>query len=124
MTSTINRDMAAVHIGELRRAAEQRRLAVLDREPGAVELRAARARDADALRRLAALDEAPELEGRVLVALIDGDPVAALSLADGRVIANPFVATLPAVALLRLRAAQVAPRRARRWLRIPRLRLA
>ena len=124
MNSTINAEAAAAHVSELLRAAQQRRLVVREREPAAVELRTARVRDADALRRLAALDEAAELEGGVLLALIDGEPVAALSLQDGRVVANPFVATLEAVALLRLRAEQMGPARTRRRLRIPRLRLA
>ena len=124
MNSTINAESAAAHVIEMRRAAEQRRLVVRERDPRAVELRAAHVRDAEALRRLAALDDAAELQGRVLLALIDGDPVAALSLHDGRVVANPFVATVETVALLRLRAEQMGPARARRRLRIPRLRLA
>jgi hypothetical protein len=73
---------------------------------------------------LAQLDDQPELQGRVLLASLDGQPVAALSLDDGRVVANPFVATGEAVALLRLRTRQLASARARRWRRIPRLRLA
>jgi len=124
MNTTINAEAAAARVVEMRRAAEQRRLVVRERDPGSVELRAAQPRDGDALRRLAALDDAPELEGRVLVAMLGGEPVAALSLDDGRVVANPFVATAEAAALLRLRAGQVAPARARRRLRIPRLRLA
>jgi hypothetical protein len=78
------------------------------------------------VRRLAALDEAQALEGPVLLAIIDGDPVAALSLDDQRMVADPFAATIEARALLRLRAAQLASgrrRRRRRW-RLPRLRLA
>jgi hypothetical protein len=69
-----------------------------------IELRLACASDTDVVRRLAALDSAPELAGQVVIALVDGDAVAGLSLLDQRVIANPFVATDEAVALLRLRA--------------------
>lgn len=85
------------------------------RAPGrAIELRLAD--EPDTGRRLAALDDAPELEGEVLLALIDGAPVAALSLTERRVVADPFVATSDAVALLRLRAEHVSgpwPRRQR-----------
>jgi hypothetical protein len=89
------------------------------------ELRLADHDDADVLRRLAALDDAPELEGPVLLAFIDGDAVAGLSLRDPRVVANPFVPTAHAVALMRLRAEHLssAPVRRRR-IRLPRLRLA
>ncbi len=48
------------------------------------------------------LDSAPTLLGQVVIALVDGDPVAGLSLVDQRVVADPFVATQEAVELLRL----------------------
>jgi hypothetical protein len=87
----------------------------------ALALRLATAEDASSLRGLAELDEAPELSGEVLLATIDGDPVAALSIGDGRVVANPFVATSDAIALLRLRARHLAGKRSRSrrrpWLR-------
>jgi len=98
--------------------------AVGDRRAPSLELRATDDGDQRVLRRLAALDDAPELEAPVLLASIDGDPVAAMSLRDGRVVADPFAATLEPVALLHLRARQIMPARARRWRRIPRLRLA
>jgi hypothetical protein len=66
--------------------------------------------DTGALRRLAELDEAPELVGEILVATIDGDVVAALSLDDGRVVANPFVFTSAAVELLRRTGADLTGR--------------
>jgi hypothetical protein len=51
--------------------------------------------------------------------------IAALSLWDGRVVANPFVRTEHAVKLLRIQAAHLFGRRDRRRLRgIPRLRFA
>lgn len=56
------------------------------------------------------------------MALVDGEAVAATSLSDGRVVANPFVRTADTVTLLSLRAAQLAERPARR--RLPRLRAA
>ena len=76
--------------------------------------------------RLAALDEAPPLVGPVLLASADGRPVAALSLADRRLVADPFVATAQTVSLLRARAEQLTQAKRRRRLRwrLPRLRLA
>lgn len=82
----------------------------------AVALRLAHDDDDHLVRRLAALDDAPTPEGPVLLALVNGDAVAAMSLLDGRVVANPFVPTTDAVALLRLRADHLAgpePRRSR-----------
>lgn len=73
-----------------------------------VALRSAEAGDAQALKILAELDEAPDLSGDVLLALLSGQVVAAMSLEDGRVIADPFVATSDAVSLLKLRARQLA----------------
>jgi hypothetical protein len=89
-------------------------------------LRLARDDEADLVRRLAELDDAPTPDGDVLLAILDGEAVAALSLGDGRVVANPFVPTADAVVMLRLQASHLASRsRARRrLLRIPRLRLA
>jgi len=79
-------------------------------------LRLAGADDAYHVRRLAALDDAPSPDGQTLLALIDGEAVAALSLRDGRVVANPFLPTEEVVSLLRLRASQMSPPRPlRRW---------
>ena len=92
-------------------------------QPIAIELRLLGADERQLARRLAALDDAPELDGEVLVALVGGRAVAALSLADRRVVADPFVPNTEPVALLQLRAAQLSVagrRRARRVLR-PRL---
>ena len=54
--------------------------------------------------RLAALDSSPVLEGEVLVAFVDDEPWAAISLHDGRVVADPFRPSAHAVELLRVRA--------------------
>ncbi len=61
--------------------------------------------DADALRRLAALNDRPGLTGRVLIAQDDGVTVAALSVDDGGTVADPADDTQLAAILLRLRAA-------------------
>jgi len=63
-----------------------------------------------AVRRLSALDGVAPLRGAVLLALLDGEPVAALSLTDGRGAADPFRPSAGALDLLRLRAVRlVAP---------------
>ncbi|HVW18199.1 MAG TPA: hypothetical protein VHB30_08110, partial [Solirubrobacteraceae bacterium] len=80
----------------------------MSRQIDDIVLRAARAADESAVRRLALLDSSRPLRGDVLVAEVGGHPVAAVSLADGRVVADPFERTADAVALLRLRAEGLA----------------
>jgi hypothetical protein len=60
--------------------------------------------DVPALRRLAGLDSQSLFCGPALIGEIDGVPAAALSLADGRVIADPFQRTARLTPLLHLRA--------------------
>lgn len=72
-------------------------------------LRVARDDEAAVVRQLAQLDDAPTPSGEILLAVLDDEPVAALSLSDGRVVANPFVRTADLVALLRIRATQISP---------------
>jgi hypothetical protein len=64
-------------------------------------LRPAVADDAPALRWLAERDEQPPLRGPVLLAEVDGRPLAALSLADGRVTADPFRPTARLIEFMR-----------------------
>jgi hypothetical protein len=72
--------------------------------PNAFTIRLAGDDDAATLRRLAEVDSQNPLSGRILVA-VDGDVmVAALSIDENRVIADPFRRTSPALALLRMRA--------------------
>jgi hypothetical protein len=125
MNRTLNTLVAREHVIDLQWAADRRRKSVIGRnEPPAppVELRFAGADDADDARRIAALDDAAELEYPVLLAKLDGDPVAAMSLSDGRVVANPFLRTADVVALLRLRAEHLSgdgkPSRRRRLARL------
>lgn len=78
-----------------------------------VELRLCRASDDPALERLAALAERPLPFGRLVVALVDGSLVAALPLAGGCALRDPFVRTAHLMGLLELRAQQLrqpAPR--------------
>ena len=77
-------------------------------------LRLATAADAELVRRVAALDGAwPPRDA--LVAELEGDILAAISIPDGRVVADPFQQTEHAVSLLRLRREQIL--RARRFSR-------
>lgn len=133
MITSINALTAAEHVADLRTVAERRQPVPSEPPPRkapqahspAVALRLAHADEAHLVRRLAALDDAPVLEGPVLLALIDGQPVAALALRDERVVASPFVLTHEAVSLLRLRATQLSGGSSRRRLRtIVRPRLA
>jgi hypothetical protein len=64
--------------------------------------------DALALVRLAALDSSKVPPRPLLVAEMDGEVRAALSMRDGAVIADPFYRTAAAVQLLRARAEQLA----------------
>jgi hypothetical protein len=68
-------------------------------------IRLATAADDAALRRLAAIDSQASLTtGRVLVGELDGKPEAAVSLVDGRVVANPLLPTAQLRVHLRIRA--------------------
>jgi len=88
-------------------------------------LRVAQSDETPVVRRLAALDDSRPLHGDVLLALVDGEAVAAVSLDDGRVVANPFLPTADTVKLLSLRASQLTgPSGSPRRTRIPRLRAA
>ena len=127
MTSSLTALAAQEHVRDLERQARRARKqdSQSDASTASIELRLARADESPVLHRLAQLDDAPDLDGDALMALIDGDPIAALSLSDRRVIANPFVRTEHAVNLLRIQADHLFGRRERRRLRgIPRLRLA
>jgi hypothetical protein len=112
MTTTLNAAVAQEHVADLRRAAQREAARVQTTVSTGrtdnheiVALRLAGPDDADALRGLAELDGAPTVPvGEVLLAVIDGEPVAALSLRDDQVVSNPFRHTADAVALLRVRA--------------------
>jgi len=124
--------LASEHTADLRRAAEQyrRTVAELASEDTSADLsasiviRLASEQDTAALRELAELDEAPMPAGPLLLAIVGGEVISALSLEDGSVIANPFVRSADAVTLLRVRAEHLSSARRRRWRAIPRLRLA
>ena len=74
--------------------------------------------DTAALMRLAALDSKKALEGDALVAEVEGELRAAVSLTGDEAIADPFHHTADLVAMLEMRAAQLAmPPEPRRSLR-------
>jgi hypothetical protein len=70
-------------------------------------IREAQPADAAALERLAALDSGRVPSGRLLVAEADGEIQAAVPLAGGPAIADPFRSSAANVSLLGLRAAQL-----------------
>ena len=80
----------------------------------AVTLRFASFADARDLLRLAQLDSAEPLREPILVGEASGRVTAALSLADARVIVDPFVLSMGVVELLRARARQLSAAD-RRW---------
>lgn len=129
MNTSLNAVMAQEHVSDLTRAAARHYGAStrpLRPSGPAVELRPARDADADVVRQLAELDDAAELEGPVLLAVVGGRAVAAIALDDGRVVADPFVPTAHPVALLRVRAGHLSHVSSRRRprIRLPRVRLA
>jgi hypothetical protein len=85
-----------------------------------ITIRPGYADDELALIRLAALDSAAVPATPLLVAEMDGELSAALSLSDGTSIADPFRPTAAIVALLRAHAATAerTPQRRRRALRL------
>jgi hypothetical protein len=82
--------------------------------PAAITIRLAYADDQTALARLAALDSAAGAPAApVVLAEVDDELRAALSLTDGSVIADPFFPTQHLVRLLRAHAAAVTEPRTR-----------
>lgn len=75
-----------------------------------VVIRLARPDDQFSLQALAELDSKEVPGGATLIAEQRGRPVAALSMANGEAIADPFVPTREILELLRLRASQLRPR--------------
>ena len=85
---------------------------------GSLAVRRGRPADAAELADQAALDSARALTGDTVVGEVDGRIVAAVSLHDGRVVADPFAPTADVVEVLRLhtagaRSAKARPRRGR-----------
>jgi hypothetical protein len=102
-------DAAVARMDDLRTtAARQRRVrsaAPAAPVPAAITIRRATAADRPLLERLAALDSAFVPAGEVLIGETAGAPAAAVTIADGAAVADPFLPTADLVAVLRLRAA-------------------
>jgi hypothetical protein len=88
----------------------ERPLVEPDALPEPVLVRRATAGDHAQVRTLASLDSRRMSDGPYLVAEIADEMIAAMSLSSGEVVADPFRRTRDAVALLRLRAEQIAQR--------------
>jgi len=107
--------LARGRIGDLRRSAGHRLPEQLllpsqpvDTPENGFTLRLAVAiQDDEVIGRLAALDDSGIPAAPVLLALVDGEPLAALSLTDGRAISDPCHRTAHLVDLLRSRARQL-----------------
>jgi hypothetical protein len=101
--------LATDHVEQLRRDAGGvrglRSRPVADRSD--VELRLCRIADDPQLEQLAALEGRPVPFGRLVVAVIRGRIVAALPLAGGSALRDPFARTEHVMPLLELRAAQL-----------------
>jgi hypothetical protein len=78
----------------------------------AIAIRTATAHDHEVLVRLAALDTAELPSGHVLLGAVDGEVQAAVEVATGRVVADPFRPTADLADLLRMRAARLSARAA------------
>lgn len=98
---------------DLQREARRARLVATARanpgvgKPVEITIRDAQPQDFAAVERLAALDGRPAPGGRVVLASVGGAVRAAIGM-DGGVVADPFVPTTDLVALLRVRADQLA----------------
>ena len=85
-----------------------------------ITIRTATDADVPDLARLAALDETATIHLPALIAEADGRLIAARSLADGLVAADPFARTADVIELLELRAARLAGSPHRRGLALRR----
>lgn len=128
MNSRLTLEAVEAMLAEQRRKASERRRPDVarpsprpDMAPGGppVTVRHATVDDAIGLRRLAELDAGPAPALPALVAEVDGELVAALPLAGGPPVADPFRAAGDFVRLLELRAEQLS-RDGRRRRRRPR----
>ena len=81
---------------------------LVDMTPSSITVRQAHPAE-PAVELLAQLDSVKPLTGQVLVAEAEGKPIAAISVDNGRTASDPFLPSADAVAVLRMRAAQLQP---------------
>jgi hypothetical protein len=117
--------LAQARVADLRRAAAARGPMQHPSQPqrpdaaGArVTLRLSTPADERPLARLAALDSSEPPGGPILLAEVDGQLLAAMSVTDGTIIANPFRRTAAVIELLQARARQLQGDSRRRRLRL------
>jgi hypothetical protein len=124
MDSRMSLQIANERIADWHRSAAAAHVATAEAEPKATPVIALRRADADEagdLRELAALDSKRPLTGEAIVALVDGRLVAAISLDDLQIVADPLVPTADVRVLLRQRATQLTvPARTHRRRFLPR----
>jgi hypothetical protein len=84
------------------------------RDPASIALRLVDSDEDGALARVASRDSAQLPPGPWLVAEVEGEALAALSVANGELVADPFSRTAELRALLELRAMQLRGRAGRR----------
>ena len=116
--------LAAARQLDLLEEAHRRGLAAAARRPAPapeIIVRLARDTDALALDRLAALSERPVPQGKLLVASVRGEVIAAAAVEGGPAIYDPFRRTADAVSQICSRAKQLRGPFA--WLRVPARRL-
>jgi hypothetical protein len=85
-------------------------IATKDQTGRSITIRAAGSEDVEALNRLAQRDSRAVPEGELLVALVDGEARAAISLVSGKIIADPFQRTEELVEMLTLHASEPSAR--------------
>jgi hypothetical protein len=109
--------LAQARVEELRRTAAARRHVQHPSQPhhpaaagGRVMLRLITPADEPSLARLAALDSSEPPGRPILLAGVDGELLAAMSVADGAVVATPFRATAAVIELLHARATPASGR--------------
>ena len=124
MNMDLNYALAQERIDDLHRAGERERRATAtqaaERGDHPLTIRMSRPADSGPITRVARLDSQWPPGEPLLVAEVDDEIVAALSLGSGVVVANPFKRTADVVALLHLRAEQLTlPARRERLARRP-----
>jgi hypothetical protein len=93
-------------------------------QPWTITIRLSRPTDVDELRRVAERDSRPVPAGEMLIAIVEGEIRAAISLSGGEAIADPFHPTEELVRMLALRRSEVQAEAPRPRRRLRRLRLA
>jgi hypothetical protein len=115
MTGYVTYEASKSRVDDLHRRADRRRAAATA-EPKtgvhraeSISVRRATHGDSEVLEMLAALDGAPVPSGDVLIAEVGDEPQAAVEIATGVTVADPFRKTAHVVELLSRRAAHLRP---------------